>query len=43
MSFFLRMLQLPDLQIRINAIETLLTASATGTYAGVLAEHALRS
>ncbi|KAJ7918676.1 hypothetical protein B0H13DRAFT_2321233 [Mycena leptocephala] len=31
MSFFLRMLQLPDLQIRINAIETLLTASATGT------------
>ncbi|KAJ7899361.1 hypothetical protein B0H13DRAFT_2275554 [Mycena leptocephala] len=32
--------QLPDLQIRANAIETLLAASAMGTHASVLAEHA---
>ncbi|KAJ7899356.1 hypothetical protein B0H13DRAFT_2664368 [Mycena leptocephala] len=36
----LRALQLPDSQICANAIETLLAASATGTHAGVLAEHA---
>ncbi|KAJ7906015.1 caspase domain-containing protein [Mycena leptocephala] len=36
----LRVLQLPDLQIRANAIETLIAASAMGTHASVLAEHA---
>jgi DNA repair/transcription protein MET18/MMS19 len=40
MPLLLRALQLPDLQIRANAIETLLAASATSTHAGVLAEHA---
>ncbi|KAJ7894366.1 hypothetical protein B0H13DRAFT_2665298 [Mycena leptocephala] len=33
MSFFLRALQPPDLQIRANTIETLLAASAMGTHA----------
>jgi hypothetical protein len=32
--------QLADLQIRANAIETRLAASATGTHAGVRTEHA---
>ncbi|KAJ7899364.1 ARM repeat-containing protein [Mycena leptocephala] len=40
MPLLLSALQLPDLQIRANAIETLLAASATSTHAGVLAEHA---
>ncbi|KAJ7906008.1 hypothetical protein B0H13DRAFT_1881068 [Mycena leptocephala] len=36
----LRTLQLPDSQIRADAIEALLAAPATGSHEGVLAEHA---
>jgi nucleoside diphosphate kinase len=43
MPLLLRALQLLDLQIRANAIETRLAASATGTHASVRAPALVRT